>query len=75
MPEQAPDQPANAEPGPATALRATVLPPHQRNEHVPPQSIPAGLEVTVPEPDLLIVRVHMTQLGMRKLPMRVFQSN
>ena len=50
VPEQPPDQPANVDPAAATAVRVTEDPAAKWAEHVAPQLIPAGLEVTVPDP-------------------------
>ena len=50
VPEQAPDQPANIEPETGLAVRVTEVPWANEAEQVPPQLIPEGLEVTVPEP-------------------------
>lgn len=47
--EQAPDQPANVEPTAALAVSVTGEGANDV-EHVAPQAIPAGLEVTDPEP-------------------------
>ncbi len=52
VPEQPPpDQPAKLLPEPAAAVKKTVVPSKNPAEQVPPQLIPAGEEVTVPEPD------------------------
>ena len=46
-----PDQPANVDPDPATVVSVTCVRELNLAEHVaPPQLIPAGLDVTVPEP-------------------------
>ena len=50
-PEQSPDHPVNAEPVAGVAVRVTLVPLTNACEHVEPQLSPAGLEVTVPEPD------------------------
>jgi hypothetical protein len=50
VPVHAPDHPANVEPVLGAAVRVTVEPLANDAEQVPPQSIPAGLLVTVPEP-------------------------
>src|SRR5262245_32582430 len=49
VPEQAPDQPLKEEPVAGVAVSVTG-PPLREAEQVEPQSIPAGLEVTEPEP-------------------------
>ncbi len=50
-PEQPPPlQPAKVEPAPVVAVIVTWLPEVKSAEHVEPQSIPAGVLVTVPEP-------------------------
>ena len=51
VPEHAPDHPENVEPVAGVAVRVTELPASKACEHVAPQLIPAGLDVTVPEPD------------------------
>jgi hypothetical protein len=52
VPEQpAPDQPANVEPESGLAVSVTIEPTAKLAEHVPPQSIPDGELVTVPEPN------------------------
>jgi hypothetical protein len=52
VPEQAvsPDQPSNRLPGDGIADRVTTVPWSKPAEHVEPQSIPAGVLVTVPAP-------------------------
>ena len=50
VPLHAPDQPANVDPAAGMAVRVTELPVAKFAEHVCPQSIPAGLLVTVPDP-------------------------
>ncbi len=53
VPEQAPDQPANAEPGAGVAVRLTAVPGRNGKAHaeaLSPQAIPAGLLVTIPPP-------------------------
>ena len=58
VPEQAPDQPVKAEPWAAEAVRVTSSPSLNWDSQVVPQSIPDGLELTVPwpVPCLLTVR-------------------
>lgn len=62
VPEQAPLQPVNVELGSGVAVSVTVAPCPKLAEHVAPQSIPAGLLVTVPEPEPVLptVRVRNT---------------
>ena len=50
VPVHAPDHPANVEPLFGTAVRVTMAPLVKLALHVAPQSIPAGLLVTVPLP-------------------------
>jgi hypothetical protein len=50
VPEHPPLQPANTEPGAAAAFKETVVPSSNCPEHVPPQSMPTGEDVTVPSP-------------------------
>jgi hypothetical protein len=51
VPVQAPDQPEKVEPTAGVAVSVTGVPASYTCEHVAPQSIPTGLDVTVPEPD------------------------
>src|SRR5688572_2205154 len=50
VPEHPSLQPANTEPGAAAAFNETVVPSSNCPEHVPPQSMPTGEDVTVPSP-------------------------
>ena len=50
VPMQAPDQPANVEVVFGAAVSVTMVPLVKLALHVAPQSIPAGLLVTVPAP-------------------------
>ena len=50
VPAQASDQPANVEPAFGAAVSVTMVPLVKLALHVAPQSIPAGLLVTVPAP-------------------------
>ncbi len=45
-----PLHPANLEPAAAVAINVTVVPASNRAAHAAPQSMPGGLEVTVPVP-------------------------
>jgi hypothetical protein len=49
-PVQSPDHPPNVEPTAADADSITMVPAAKVAEHVVPQLIPVGLEVTVPVP-------------------------
>jgi len=52
VPEQPPPlQPANVEPDEGVALSVTFVPGAYLLEHVPGHEIPAGLLLTLPEPD------------------------
>jgi hypothetical protein len=59
VPEHAPDHPVNVEPLPAVVVSVTDVPCSKACAQVVPQSIPAGLDVTVPfpAPALLTVSV------------------
>ncbi len=50
VPEHAPDHPANSEPLAGVAVSVTLVPSVKLAEQVLPQSMPAGLLVTEPEP-------------------------
>ena len=54
---QAPDHPVNVEPAVMVAVRVTEVLWLYEYEQVAPQLIPAGLEVTVPEPVPVLVTV------------------
>ena len=63
VPEQPPPlQPEKTEPAPAEAVSVTLVPELYDSEQSAPQLMPAGLEVTVPEPvpDLVTERVYTT---------------
>jgi hypothetical protein len=49
-PEQAPDQPANTEPGSGAAVKRTGESAEKEARHRSPQSTPAGKELTFPVP-------------------------
>src|SRR5260370_27968983 len=56
VPEQLPPlQPAKVEPPAGAAVSVTSVPLLYKAEHVAPQLIPAGLEVTVPLPDPVLL--------------------
>lgn len=57
VPEQAPLQPVKVELGSGVAVSVTVAPCPKLAEHVAPQSIPAGLLVTAPEPEPVLPTV------------------
>src|SRR5437867_1143788 len=66
VPEQPPPlQPVNVEPVAGVAVSVTLVPLSKEAEQVAPQSIPAGLEVTVPlpVPAPLTVRVTVWRLN------------
>src|ERR1044071_8640514 len=50
VPEQSPLQPINVDPTAGAADKVTIAPSGKSAVQVMPQSIPAGLEVTVPDP-------------------------
>ena len=50
LPEHAPPQPVNEEPLLAAAVNSSGVESRKPEEQVPPQSIPEGFDVTVPEP-------------------------
>src|SRR6185437_1121380 len=58
LPEQAPDQPAKVKPETAAAESVTLVPEAKEAEQALPQSMPAGDEVTVPEPESATERVN-----------------
>jgi hypothetical protein len=55
-----PLQLANTKPAAGVAVKVTIEPFVYDSEQSPPQSIPAGLLVTVPLPVLVIDNVHLT---------------
>ena len=56
-PAQAPVQLLNNQPAAGVALRETTVPELYEAEHVTPQLIPEGDDVTVPEPETEVERV------------------
>ena len=50
VPAQAPPQPAKTEPVAGVAVSVTAVPLAKPAEHVAPQLMPAGADVSVPEP-------------------------
>jgi len=63
VPEQAPDQPANAKPLLGVAVSVTVVPPLNVALQVWPQLIPAGLLVIVPVPEPVWETVNWNVVG------------
>ena len=59
LPEQDPDQPLKADVGSGAARRATIVPEAYAWLQSAPQSMPTGLEVTVPEPAPALVTVRV----------------
>jgi hypothetical protein len=59
VPVQAPLQPVKVEPVDAVAVRVTLVPLVKVALQVAPQLTPVGLEVTVPDPVPLLVRVRV----------------
>ncbi len=68
VPEQAPPQPAKVEPGPGTALSSTGVPNGMAVSQTDPQSMPAGVEVTVPVPLPSFVTVTVKSVSPAALP-------
>ena len=50
VPVHSPDQPVKADPIAGVAVKVTEAPLTNEKEHIVPQSIPDGVDVTVPEP-------------------------
>ena len=72
VPEQPPpDHPEKTEPPLAEAVSVTLVPELYDSEQSAPQLMPAGLEVTVPEPvpDLVTVREYV--IGVQTAPFQV----
>jgi hypothetical protein len=63
VPLQAPDQPAKIEPEAAVAVSVTCVPGKKSLVQVDPQSIAAGLDVTLPEPVPALPTVSVFGLG------------
>jgi hypothetical protein len=57
LPMQSPDQPANTAPWPGMAVKFTCVPCGNWAAQVPGQSMPSGLLLTLPEPDMTTLRV------------------
>ena len=57
LPLHAPLQPSNRDPAAVAAVSVTVVPLAKLAAHVAPQSIPAGVDVTVPAPVPVFVTV------------------
>src|SRR6478735_3843166 len=71
VPEQPPpDQPVKLDPAGGVANKSTCVPSSNELEQAPPQSIPAGIDVTPPEPVLVTVRFRR----MMKLAVTVVSS-
>lgn len=70
VPEQSPAQPVNTDVESGVAVRVTDTPELKSKAHVVPQLIPAGLDVTVPDPvpvfgtlSVVVVNVAVTLLA------------
>jgi hypothetical protein len=57
VPEQAPDHPEKTEPFAGVAVSMTFAPVAYAWEHVEPQLMPAGVELTVPDPLPMVATV------------------
>jgi hypothetical protein len=68
VPEQAPLQPANVDPATEVAVRVSAVPAVTDCEQVAPQLMPAGVPVTVPEPDPFLVTESVTVAGVEPVP-------
>ena len=66
-----PVQPANDEPAAGVAVKVTIVPTANEAEQTVPQLIPAGLLVTVPDPDppLLTVSVNVCAVTVKVTPL------
>jgi hypothetical protein len=60
VPAQAPPQPVKPEPAAALAVRVTAMPRVTDSEQAPLQLMPAGVLVTVPDPEPLLVTDSVT---------------
>jgi hypothetical protein len=69
-----PLQPPNVDPADAVAVNVTVVPLMKVEPQVAPQSIPAGLLVTVPSPTPALVTVRVNELGAAKLAVTVWSA-
>src|SRR5215471_3992114 len=68
VPEQSPDHPPKVEPEAGVSVSVTEVPSLKDAEHVEPQLIPEGLEVTVPDPVPVLLTERMcvtTGLGLK----------
>ena len=61
-PEQAPLQPVKVLPEAGVSVNVTIVPEEKAELHVVPQLIPAGDEVTVPEPEPALETVKEVEL-------------
>lgn len=59
VPTQPPDQLVNEKPAAGAAVSVTTVPDAKPAEHVAPQLMPAGEEVTVPVPDFVTVSANV----------------
>jgi hypothetical protein len=74
VPLQAFPQPPKLEPVAAAAVKLTEVPLGYVKMQVVPQSIPAGLLVTVPSPTPALVTVRVNELGAAKLAVTVWSA-